>query len=257
MLFRSAEGKLKKLSLDDGTVVALCDAPGPRGASWSDGGSIVFAPVLTGGLSMVAAAGGAPKVLTELKQERGHRWPEVLPGGRQVLFTTTSGGEWDNAQIYVLEIATGQRKLLIDGGTYGRYSPSGHLIYAKGGALMAAPFDLATLRLTGPPVAVLKGIHEEPRAGVAQFGFSRNGVLVYLAGGMGQVRRTLVWVSRDGAEQPITVPPRPYLNPRLSPDGKRLAVTSEEITFELYLYEVANGSMSQFEIGRASCRERV
>ena len=161
-----AAGKLKKVSLAAGNVVTICDAPAGRGGSWGDNGVIVFTPTLTSGLWQVPASGGEAKVLTELKNERGHRWPDVLPGGKAFLYTVAAGGEWDNAQIVVQDFATGQRQTVIASGTYGHYSPTGHLLYAKGNALLAVPFDLADRKITGPAVTVASGIIEAPSLGV-------------------------------------------------------------------------------------------
>ena len=241
-----AAGKLKKISLAAGNVLTICDAPAGRGGSWGDNGVIVFTPTLTSGLWQVSASGGEPKVLTELKNERGHRWPDVLPGGKAFLYTVAAGGEWDNAQIVVQDFATGQRQTVIASGTYGHYSPTGHLLYAKGNALLAVPFDLAGRKVTGPPVTVVREIVEAPRTGVAQYSFSRSGSLVYLGGGMQGAQRRLVWVGRDGSAQALDAPPRPYISPRLSPDGKKLAVSTEEVTFKIFLYDIASGSMNEF-----------
>jgi Tol biopolymer transport system component len=203
-------------------------------------------------LWQVSASGGTPKTLTELKTERGHRWPDILPDGKAVIFTAATGGEWDNAQIVLLDLATGQRLTLIDGGTYGHYVSPGHLVYAKGGALMAVPFDVAARKVTGTPVRMIEGIVEAPRTGSAQFSISRNGTLVYLAGMPEGSGRKLVWVNRDGSTEPIPAPPRPYITPRISPDGKRLAVASEEITFSISLYDIAAKTMSPWTTGASS-----
>ncbi len=117
---------------------------------------------------------------------------------------------------------------------------------------MAAPFDLSNLKITGAAVAVIPEVMEAPRSGAAQFGFSRKGALVYVGGGMEGSRRKLVLVNRDGAPQPLPVPPRPYISPRFSPDGKQIAVATEEVNFAIWIYDVASQKMAQLNTGMSS-----
>ena len=121
----SPPGKLKKISVEGGAAIALCDAPPRRGGSWGEDGNIIAA--LAGGLSRIPSAGGAPTPVTELAQgEVTHRWPQILPGGKAVLFTAnTSTSAFDGANIEVMSLADRRRKTLQRGGTYGRYLPTG------------------------------------------------------------------------------------------------------------------------------------
>ena len=141
-----ADGKLKKISTEGGAAVTLCDAPVDRGGSWSEDGTIVFSPRAEGGLSKVSSSGGTPQLLTTLDKqarEHTHRWPQVLPGGRAVMFTSSArAGVYEDADIEVYSISSGQRKTVYRGGFYGRYLPSGHLVYMHEGTLFAVPFDL-------------------------------------------------------------------------------------------------------------------
>src|SRR5207249_4202020 len=152
-----AGGKLKKISVTGGAAVTLCDAPQPRGGIWADTGTIVFQPISGSGgnLMRVSSAGGKPEPLTTLAEgETTQRWPQVLPGGKAVLFTSNSitFAGYENANIVVQPLPTGPRKILQRGGYYGRYLPSGHLVYVHDGTLFAAPFDLDRLELVGQPV---------------------------------------------------------------------------------------------------------
>jgi serine/threonine-protein kinase len=128
-----ADGKLKKISMRGGAPVTICDAPNSRGGSWGEDGTIVFTPVLRAALSKVSSAGGTPQPLTTLDELAGdltHRWPQVLPGGRAVLFTSnTNTGSYDDAEIMVYSLSSGQRKVVLHGGFYARYLHSGHLVY--------------------------------------------------------------------------------------------------------------------------------
>ena len=240
-----ADGKLKKVSLADGTVLTLCDALRPRGASWRSDDTIVFTPTLNSSLWQVPASGGTPQVLTSLQEERSHRWPYILPGGKVVLFGIPAGSSWDEAQIVAQQLETGERRVLVQGGTNPRYVPTGHLLFARDGNLMAVPFDPEQLQVNGAPVAVVEGVMETPRSGAAQFSVSRNGVLVYIPGRGGEPERRLVWVDREGSAEPLAAPPRPYEHPRLSPDGQRVAVAIVEPAANIFVYDIQGETLTQ------------
>src|SRR5262245_50570666 len=215
---------LMRVALSGGAPIAVAQVDGPvRGMTWPDDDTIVFATAnATTGLQRVAASGGEVTVLTRPEQERGeadHISPERLPGGRAVLFTTTwrTGGP---AQIALLDLVTGERKILFRGGTAPRYVESGHLVYVVDGVLQAVPFDLETRTIAGTPVPVLQQF--AVLAGVsAVLDMAANGTLVYARGS--GTSRLPVWVDRDGRETSITAPTAMYQTPRLSPDGRRLA----------------------------------
>jgi Tol biopolymer transport system component len=244
-----AGGKLKKVSVSGGAALTLGDAVTPRGASWSSQGMIAFAPTLIKVLLQVPDAGGAAKPLTRLdKGENSNRWPEFLPGGKTVLFTAGMAvpGIFINAQVAVQSVGTGERRDLIPGGTNQRYAPSGHLVYAQGANLMAAPFDPQRLTATGAAVPVVEGVVQSTLTGAAQYSFSTTGSLVYLPGGVQGAQRKLVWVSRSGAEQPLAAPARAYVFPRLSPDGRRVAVGTAEQESQIWLYDLARKTLNRF-----------
>ena len=243
-----ADGKLKKVSISGGAPMILCDAPQPRGASWGPNDTIVFAPTSSSGLSQVSAAGGTPQLLTTLDSqegERSHRWPQLLPDGKAVLFTVaTSGGTFDEGRILVQLLETGERRVLIQGGTYPHYLPTGHLVYAQAGTLLAVPFDPSRLEVTGAAVPLVEGVMQSAR-GAAQVSFSSVGSLVYLPGGIGEAERTLVWVDRKGGAQPLAAPPRPYLNPHLSPDGRQLAVEIAAAKRDMWVYDISRETLTR------------
>jgi hypothetical protein len=176
-----AGGKLKKMAMDGGQIVTLCDGgTGPRGAVWGPDDTIIFTPDTGSALLQVSASGGTAKPLTERKEERSDRWPEVLPGNKAILFAIAKGGSWDDAQIISQRLDTGERKVVIEGGTAPRYLESGHLIYVHGGALMAVAFDPQRLQVSGKAVPLVQGVLMEARDGSAQYSVSRNGTLVYV-----------------------------------------------------------------------------
>jgi len=148
------QGKLKKISVEGGAAITLCDAPNARGGSWGEDGNLIAQLTGTSALSRTPSTGGAPTPVTELAQgERTHRWPQILPGGKAVLFTahTRIVGGFDEASIEVMSLGDRRQKTLQRGGTFGRYLPSGHLVYINRGTLFAVPFDLDTLAVRGTP----------------------------------------------------------------------------------------------------------
>jgi serine/threonine-protein kinase len=241
--------RLKKVSLSGGAPYTVCSAFSSRGASWDPDDTIVFA-LSNDGLFRVSTAGGTPKPLTFLDRKKGeiaHRWPEILPDSRAVLFTiwTASNFNWDNERIGVLSLKTGERRVLVEGGTYARYAPSGHLVYARAGELLAVPFDLKRLEVTGPPVSILKGVRMSPITGAADFSLSGDGSIAYVPGGSSISERTLLWVDRNGEARPLAAPPGPYFFPRLSPDGQRLVVSFPVTNPGLWVYDLARGTLTR------------
>jgi Tol biopolymer transport system component len=245
-----AGGKLKKVSINGGAALTLEDAE-TAGLSWNSHGMVAFTHSQNSGLLLVSDAGGTSQPLTRLeKGEVAHRWPEFLPDGKEVLFAVgTSVSNWTNAQVAVQSVGTGKRRNLIQGGMQPRYAPSGHLVYAQGGRLMAVPFDPQRLEVTGAAVPVVDGVLQSPYYGDAQYSLSTTGSLVYVPAALQATQRTLVWVSRNGAEQPLAAPARPYRNPALSPDGLRVAV---QIGLEpqLWLYDFSRETLNPFTFGR-------
>src|SRR5262249_11591175 len=136
-----AGGKLKKSAVTGGAVVTLADAPLERGGSWGEDGTIVFEPDAAAGGSLlrVPSSGGKPEPAISLGDgEVTQRWPQILPGGKAVLFTGHSEvSGFDDANIVVQPLAAGARKVVQRGGYYGRYLPSGHLVYIHEGSLFA------------------------------------------------------------------------------------------------------------------------
>jgi Tol biopolymer transport system component len=242
-----AGGKVEKVSVSGGAILTLGDAAFPRGTSWGSQGMIAIAPTNISVLQQVPDSGGAPQPVTRFeKGETSHRWPEFLPGGKAILFATgPATGSWTNAQIDVQSSGMSERRILTSGGTHPRYAPSGHLVYAQGGNLMAVPFDPLRLTATGAAVPVVEGVLQSPLSGGAQYSLSATGSLVYVPGGVQGAQLRLVWVSRNGAEQPVAAPARAYLNPRISPDGRRVAVTITEQESQTWLYDLSRETLTR------------
>jgi serine/threonine protein kinase/Tol biopolymer transport system component len=242
-----AGGKLKKVSVSGGTALMLGDAALPRGASWGSLGMITFA-LAQGPLRQLSDAGGVPQPLIRLENgENTQRWPELLPDGKAVLFAASSTAvTFTNAHVAVQSVGTGGRRNLIQTGMYPRYAPSGHLVYAEGGSLMAMPFDSQRLEVTGTGVPVVEGVLQSPVTGAAQYSISATGSLVYVPGGVQATQLGLVWVNRSGTEQPVAAPAHAYFTPRLSPDGRRVAVGITESESQIWLYDLSRDTLTRF-----------
>ena len=251
---------LMKMALSGGAPVPITrvDAPA-RGTTWLGDDTIVFATANAAtGLQRVAASGGDVTVLTRPDPKRGeadHIAPTRLPGGRAVLFTITSStGELP--QIAILDLETGDRKILLSGGTQARYLDSGHLVYAADGILQAVPFDLGTLTMTGTPVPVLQDF--AMLGGVqAALDVATNGTLVY-ARSIG-TSRLPVWVDREGRETAIKGPAAMYQTPRLSPDGRRLAYFAITSTgeYDVWILDLERGTVERLTTDRGRDSEPI
>ena len=246
--FITADNILKKVSLADGlvtTIVTDADYTG-GGAAWGTDGSIIF--IRAGSLWQVPSTGGTPQQLTTLELDNNeylHLWPTVVAGGDAILFASVSG-ERDrvSSKIEALSLATRRRHVVVDDGSNPIYTTSGHLVFFRNETLLAAPFDATRLELTGPEVAVLDDVS------VDQFGnpmltVSTTGMLVFADSR--NATKQLVWVSREGVEQPITDTSRPYGNPRLSPDGGRIVV--EVAGGDLWIQDLARATFTRLTSG--------
>jgi serine/threonine-protein kinase len=232
--FAAADRTIKKMAVSGGAAVTICPADGPfLGMSWDTGG-LVFGQGGKGILG-VSANGGQPALVASVKSGEIAASPQMLPGGEWVLFTiaaTPTVEGWDKAQVVIQSLKTSERKTLVAGGAEGRYVPTGHITYANGGVLFAVPFDVRRLAVTGGPVPVVEGIKRSPAGafGTAHLSVSNNGSLVFTPGPISTSggQYDLALIDRTGSVQPLKLPPAQYQYPRLSPDGKRIAVGSDD-----------------------------
>jgi serine/threonine-protein kinase len=236
--------QLKKIAPIGGAPVTLCDATNPLGASWGSDDTIVYGQ--PEGIMRVSANGGAPELVVPTEAPDQVHGPQMLPGGEWVLFTLTSASgatRWDEAQIVVQSLESGERRILWEGGSDARYVPTGHLIYALEEVLFAFPFDLASLEVSGGPIPIVEGVRraDTPTGNTASanYGFSDRGTLIYVPGSVGG-SRILGLADRNGAVEALDVPPMAYGSPRLSPDGSRLAVdASSNEGSDIWVYDLA------------------
>ncbi len=245
-----ADGKLKKVSLLGGTPQFICDAPSGLGGSWSEDDMIYFGDLIKAGLFRVPASGGNPELLTSgLKMvsdetfEHSYLWPQILPGGEALLYTS-----WNNPEdinVAVFSFKSGEKKTLFERGSYAQYLSTGHLVYAWAGDLMVVPFDLKKLEVTGSPVPVYQGI-QRGDLGLAHYGLSKTGSLVFVPGFAAPPEGRIVWVDLEGNVERLPFPLGFYQSPRLSPDGKQLVITRQDNMPNLWVYGLDRGTSRRF-----------
>ncbi len=239
--------KLMKVSLNGGAAIPLAMAAFDGGAAWSRLGTVAFTPSNFSVVQGVSESGGVVRPLTALDGAQiTHRWPDYFPDGKSLLFVGgTSGAIFTNARTGVRPAGTLKTKYILQGGVFPRYALSGHLVYAQASVLMAVPFDAQKFEVTGPAVPMAEGVMQSATAGFAQYSFSKTGSLVYVPGGNQAERLRLVWVNRTGAEEPLNAPVNAYLNPRVSPDGQRLAVGLNGEEGQIWQYNFSRQTLTR------------
>ena len=248
-----AQGKLKKTRVEGSEPISLCDAPQGRGASWGEDGTIIAALDTLVGLSQVPSEGGKPVSVTNLSLgEVTHRWPHVLPGGKAALFNPSRVPGYHDAGIAVVSLKDHRTKTLIEhAGMFPRYLPSGHLVYVTKGMLFAVPFDPERLEVRGPATP-LEGVSSNLNLGSAQLDFSRSGTLAYRTGGL-EGLSTIQWLDAAGKTEAIETEPASYNYPRVSPDGLRLAyTTNSESSSDVWIYDLQRGGKIRLTKGSYS-----
>jgi Tol biopolymer transport system component len=255
-----ADGELKKIDASGGPPQVICDAPEARGGSWNRDGVIVFARNVDGPLFRVTASGGVPSVLTKIDPVRGetsHRWPFFLPDGRHFVYLVAnfaSPGDRSGTGIYVRALDSNQETFLSPARSSVEYVPSsaggseGSLLYLQDGNLVSQPFDAKNSRGTGEPVPIAEDVQYFPQTQYGLFSASRNGTFVYQARSAPGVSQ-LLWFDRSGRQTGSLGVPANQSNPRLSPDGRRIAldITDRQSgNTDVWIYEASGGVPSRF-----------
>jgi serine/threonine protein kinase/Tol biopolymer transport system component len=249
------DGKLKKVSVEGGVPVILCDVSWLFGASWGRDGSIVFADGWRAGLSRVSAEGGTPEALTQpdpQREESSHRLPSWLPNGKAIVFSVVRH-LWDQQPALALfRPDTREWRLLLPDAADARYVPTGHLVFLRQGTLMAVRFVLDRLEIIGQPFPLVENVMQAfstnsgYNTGFGQYDISETGSLIYAPGGLVPDRKnTLVWVDEKGAEQPVTDLRMSFFHPRLSPDGKMIAYATSGREWQIWVYDLRRGTNSR------------
>jgi serine/threonine-protein kinase len=242
-----AGATLKRMPLDGRPAqVIASDVTSTNGAFWPADGTMILGGVAATGLRRIPQNGGSLTVLAQPTPNAMFRDPQMLPGGKSILYT---GGVGVNGQLMILDMSTGVSRPLMPG-LGGRYLPSGHLVFAAKKdpagddySLWAVSFDANRAEVRGTPVAVVDNVRVEP-TGQVQAAISDTGVLAYLPGTM-TMQRTLVWIDRQGQEQSLGLEPRTYATPRVSPDGKQLVFTLRDAGLDVYAFEIATRRLTQ------------
>jgi hypothetical protein len=228
--------RLMKVAVQGGAPVTITDATQWFGATWLPDGTIVGG--VMGALGRFPATGGKPEMIAIGKQEL-FRQPQGLPDGEHVLVTVAPVGtmNFDSGTVEAISLKTGQRKEVLRGGYYGRYLPTGHLLYVSGATLYATRFDAASLKVRGAAVPLLEDVATNPSEGSGRFDYSQTGTLVYASGKPFSAQQPIVIQDSSGTQTPIAGAAGSSV--RLSPDGKRLAYSA---TGDLWVYELARGA---------------
>ena len=250
------DAQLKKIPINGGAPVILCDAGILFGASWGEDNVIVYGQ--RQGIMRVSANGGTPEPLVRTEPGEQADGPQMLPGGRSVLFTlasSTGPTRWDEAQIVVQSLESDERTILPLIGSDARYVPTGHIVYVVGDVLFAVPFNLTTLAVSGGPVSIVQGLATAANraTGVGHFSFSNDGSLVqvFSQGSSATPPLSLFWVDREGNAIQVTDESRDYRYPKISPDGTKvsLEIRDSDGVPGVWLYDLDTGTFSQLTFG--------
>lgn len=251
-------GKLIKVNTSSGVAEKLADSFVFRGADFFASGDIVASAINTP-LLRFPAAGGKPVPLTDPAKtgDVTHRWPQILPGEGAILFTAgpSTGSFLNDSTVNVLNVATGAVRTLVRGGSFGRYTgdrDSGHLLYVFQDELFAAAFDPKRLELVGTPKAVLTDVASDPSIGLGNFSVTRDGTLVYRSGNPAETQWPLYWLDATGKATQLPGKLNAWAVPRISPDGKWLAVQHDAgyvADSQIWIHDLERGAASQLFSG--------
>jgi serine/threonine-protein kinase len=244
-----ADGSIRKAAID-GEAATIGTARDVRGISWSEDGTLFFTADAGSNLVSMPATGGPMRQLTTLAAgERTHRWPQVLPGGRSVLFTVgtlASPDSYDAGNIDAVIVATGERRTVIKGAAMARYCGDGRLLYSKGPGLFSIAFDPDRLATSGEPVQVMPAIARDRSTGAAHFACARDGTLAVVPGSSLSELRNLVWVTDSGKKEVVKLPAGPHQEVRISPDGKRaVLLEGNSGNGDVWIYDFADGTFNR------------
>jgi serine/threonine-protein kinase len=239
-----------KIPIDGGGPVLLGEVSLMLGGHWDDDGSIVIGSGGEAGLRRLPSTGGASTPILELaKGELFHTNPQILPGGKAILLEAVGSPSQDDFTIEVVSIADRVRKTLARGVGSPRYLPSGHLVYTKKATMFAVPFDLERMEARGTAVQVLDDVAYDAVSFGAQYDVSRTGTLVYRRHVASSA--TVQWLDMTGKQEPLLARPAAYVGvPRVSPDGKRIAIAIQDgSNQDIWVYEPQRDAMTRLTSG--------
>ena len=251
--------QLKRVSLDGGRVVPLCDVHIGRGGTWGQQGVIVYAPEVDGPLYQIPAAGGSPSAVTEVdfSVHDTHRWPSFLPDGQHFLFVAAGHDDLSNTHdaVYVGSLDSKAAKLVVATHSSAAFA-NGHLLYLNDSTLMARPFDLRRLELTGNAVVVQEGVESDTGFWSAIFSVSQNGLLAFTPTDPNSGNR-LTSFSSEGKPLGTVGELGRYQSLALSPDGRQAIVEHSQPHHELWIYDLQRKTKSQLTFGPAASAATV
>jgi eukaryotic-like serine/threonine-protein kinase len=242
---------ISKVPREGGAPTRLAEsAGGGLGLSWQ-GDKIYATRAFAGGVWEISPDGAAAprSIATTSNEQRAVVWPDALPGGETVLATVWSKGPWDDAKIVAFPVKGGKPKVILESGHTARYSPTGHLLFMRGGNLMAVPFDAKTLVAGSNPAVVVSGVSHGEADGEAQYAISPSGHLVYVTGGDSAPQGTLTWIDASGKRRPIVPARRHYGSISLTPDARGALVTIESATFDVWHLDIERDTLTRVSHG--------
>jgi serine/threonine-protein kinase len=239
-----ADGRLMKVRVAGGTPTTLSQASAGAGGSWGVGNKIVFAHAAA--IRRISADGGASEVLVQAKDDEILIDPVMLPDGKTLLYGIASRGEslearWDCARIVAAQ--PGSPAKFLENGVGARYVATGHLLYVVRNSLFAVPFDTGRLEKTGDAVGVIEGLTRERNTSAASYSVSDYGTLAFVPTIRSQ--RRLGWFNRHGQEEVVPLEPQSFANPRISPDGSKVALTTRDPGYDVWVWDFSRRSLIQ------------
>ncbi|MEO5896378.1 MAG: hypothetical protein ABIS06_11815, partial [Vicinamibacterales bacterium] len=242
-----SDGALRRVAVSGGPPRTLATIQSPFGIHWSD--RYIYVGLGPGGIGRVPADGGKLETIVKVGPHESAQGPRRLPNGDWILFTLASGAtetRWDTAQIIAYSPTSGERKVLIEGASDGRYVSTGHLLYGISGIVFAVPFDVASLTVRGTPAAAVQGVAHSNVTGASQFDVSTDGALVYVPGpaSVSASERRIGFLDRSGTATPLNIPAGAYEAPRVSPrDPMQIAFGQVgDVTADLWIYNLSGSS---------------
>jgi len=253
-----AHGKLNRVDASGGPPLALAEVGIGRGGTWSQNGTILFAPKAGSSLFRVSDSGGVPQQATKLdasRQESGHRWPQFLPDGKHFLFYGASYSP-EGGGTYAASLDGGAPEMLVRGNSNAVYAAPGYLLFIRQGTLLAQQFDAGRLRLVGQAAPLAE--HAEVNSNIYRgiFTVSQNGILTYQVGGSLGQNAELLWFDRNGKQIGEIGPPGDFYTPSLSPDGRKLAIRvtapGASTVNNIWIYDLARGVKTRVTFSSAN-----